>query len=154
MLRLAGSYLDHDAQSYRQTVRWGGTRIGYVANASSHSGSAAPAAAAAAAASASPSASRGVIDERVLCPMTIWRMLTWMGCQLVALAEARRQVLESNPQSTCHWFVGAVAPQKFRSPQRQRQLQQACQLLHVAAEWEELFREKFFPRFATRAGFS
>ena len=102
--------------------------------------------------SVSPSSS--AIDERLLSHTTIWRMLAWLGCQVMALAEGRRQVLQSNPQSACHSFLGAVAPQKYRSPQRQQQLEQSRQLFQVMAEWEELFGEPFFPRFGTRAGFS
>ena len=86
--------------------------------------------------------------------MTIWRMLTWLGSQVVALAAGRRQILQSDPDSTCHRFVGVVSPNKFRSPQRQQQLQQSRQLFQVLTEWERLFGEKFFPRFATRSGFS
>jgi hypothetical protein len=50
--------------------------------------------------------------------------------------------------------VGAVAPHKFRSPKRERLLRQSRQLLYLIAEWDGLFPEKFFPRFATRSGFS
>lgn len=84
---------------------------------------------------------------------TIWRMLGWLGCQLVAMAEGRRLIQQRRPGSTCHRFAGVVAPHKFRSPQRERLLRQSRQLLHLMAEWEELFPEKFFPRFATRSGF-
>ena len=62
-------------------------------------------------------------------------------------------LLYTSPASTCHRFAGAVAPQKFRSPQREQLLRCARQLLHLIAEWEGVFREKFFPRFATRSGF-
>jgi hypothetical protein len=86
--------------------------------------------------------------------MTVWRMLSWLGCQLAALAEGRQLLQQHNPRSTCHRFVGAVAPHKFRSPQRERLLRRSRQLLHLIAEWEAVFPEKFFPRFATRAGFS
>jgi hypothetical protein len=80
-------------------------------------------------------------------------MLTWLGCQWAALAEGRKLILERHPASTCHRFVGVVAPHKFASPQRGLLLRQSRQLLHLIAEWEELFPEKFFPRFATRSGF-
>jgi len=94
------------------------------------------------------------MDERgLLDHSTVWRMLTWMGCQLAALAQGRQRVQEHNPRSTCHRFVGAVAPHKFRSPQRGQLLRQSRQLLHLVAEWEATFPEKFFPRFATRSGF-
>jgi hypothetical protein len=93
------------------------------------------------------------IDERALHPMTVWWMLTWLGSQLAALASGRQLVLAHNPSSTCHRFVGAVAPHKFRSPQRGSLLSQARQLLQLIQEWEQTFPEKFFPRFATRSGF-
>ena len=94
------------------------------------------------------------IDERALHHSTLWWMLAWLGGQLAALTGGRRQIQQQHPGSTCHRFVGAVAPHKFRSPQRGRQLRQARQLLHLIAEWDGLFPEKFFPRFATRSGFS
>jgi len=80
-------------------------------------------------------------------------MLGWLGCQLAALAEGRRLIQPHRPDSTCHRFAGAVAPHKFRSPQREWLLRQSRQLLHLVIEWEETFPEKFFPRFATRSGF-
>jgi hypothetical protein len=123
--------VENDRQSYRQTVRPEGRVIGY------QTPSGAPA-----------------IDERALDHMTVWRMFTWLGCQLAALAKGRQLLQRHNPRSSCHRFVGAVAPHKFRSPQRGRLLRQSRQLLHLIGEWETTFPEKFFPRFATRAGFS
>lgn len=93
------------------------------------------------------------IDERALHPMTVWWMLTWLGSQLAALATGRQLILAEKPNSTIHRFVGAVAPHKFRSPQRGSLLRQARQLLQLIQEWEQTFPEKFFPRFATRSGF-
>ena len=81
-------------------------------------------------------------------------MLAWLGCQLPALTLGRQLVQQKDPGSTCHRFVGAAAPHKFRSPQRGLLLQRSRQLLHLIAEWDRLFSEKFFPRFATRSGFS
>lgn len=92
-------------------------------------------------------------DERGLDHSTVWRMLTWLGSQLVALTTGRQQIQARHPGSTCHRFVGAVAPHKFRSPERERLLRQSRQLIHLIAEWDQLFPEKFFPRFATRSGF-
>jgi hypothetical protein len=96
--------------------------------------------------------SQSLIDERALHPMTVWRMLSWLGAQLMALRLGRQLLLQSNPNSTSHRFVGAVAPQKFRSRQRQLQLARARQLLQLSDEWHGHFGQKFFPRFATRAG--
>jgi hypothetical protein len=127
---LAAGYLENDRQSYRETASPGGRARGY---------------------QTPPGAS--VIDERGLDHSSVWQMLSWLGCQLAALATGRQLIQQHNPASTCHRFVGFVAPHKFRSPQRGRLLRQSRQLLHLIAEWEELFPEKFFPRFATRSGF-
>ena len=91
------------------------------------------------------------IDERALHHSTLWWMLAWLGGQLAALTVGRRQIQQQHPGSTCHRFVGAVAPHKFRSPERGQVLRRARQLVHLLVGWEELFPEKFFPRFATRA---
>ena len=131
LLHLAATYVENDRQSYRKTTKPGNRVIGYVTP---------------------PDAS--CIDERALDHSTLWRMLTWMGCQLAALSVGRALIQQRDPFSTCHRFVGAVAPHKFRSPQREQILRQTRRLLHLAAEWNERFPEKFFPRFATRSGFS
>jgi hypothetical protein len=94
-----------------------------------------------------------VPEERALHHSTLWCMLAWLGTQCAALALGRQLIQQQHPDSTCHRFVGAVAPHKFRSPQRQRLLCGARQLLHLIAEWDRLFPEKFFPRFATKAEF-
>lgn len=119
--------MENDQQSYRETTSPGGRATGYQAP---------------------------LGDERGLDHSTVWRMLSWLGSQMVALAAGRQMVLAINPRSTCHRFKGAVGPHKFRSPQRERLLCQSRQLVHLIAEWDELFPEKFFPRFATRSGFS
>jgi hypothetical protein len=122
--------VENDRQSYRQTASPGGRATGYQ----------------------TPPGSPA-IDERALHHSTIWCMLTWLGSQSAALVLGRQEVQQRHPGSTCHRFLGAVAPQKFRSPQREQLLRCSRQLLHLITEWEGLFRQKFFPRFATRAGF-
>jgi len=129
-LHLAASYVENDRQTYRETASPGGRTTGYVTP---------------------PGAA--TIDERKLDHSTIWRMLGWLGGQVAALLVARRLIQGQRPSSTCHRFVGAVAPHKFRSRKRERVLRHARQLLPMIAEWESLFPERFFPRFATRSGF-
>jgi len=129
LLHLVGIYVENDQQSYRQTASPGKRVIGYQPP--------------------EPSA----IEERALHHSTIWCMLTWLGSLGTALAQGRQQIQEHHPGSTCHRFVGAVAPPKYRSPTREELLRRSRQLLHLIAEWEALFPQKFFPRFATRAGF-
>jgi hypothetical protein len=130
LVHLSRCNAEQDQQSYRQTVHDRKLPFGYRAPAANDNS-----------------------EQRALHHMTVWRMLSWMGGQFAALASGRQMLLEHNAASTCHRFVGALAPRKFRSPQRQFTLQHARQLLALITEWEQTFPEKFFPRFATRAGF-
>ena len=128
-LQFAPQYLDHDRQTYRKITRPGGMRIGYETPSTSES-----------------------IDERTLQHSTIWRMLSWLGCQSIALQTGRKLLDQHDPTSSAHRFVGAVAPQKYRSPQRANCLRTARSLLHLIDLWDHAFPEPFFPRFATRSG--
>ena len=131
LLELSQRYLENDGQSYRQTVRQQRMVIGY-----------------------QTPATASAIDERALDHTTIWRMLGWLGAQVVTLRIGRKLLAGRDPNSDCHRFVGSVAPHKFRSPERERLLRIARQLLDLANRWDRQFSEPFFPRFATRAGFS
>ena len=122
------SYLEIDRQSYRSAARDSRPVIGY------------------------QTAPGKPIDERALDATTIWKTITWLGSQLAALTIGLQLLTKHDPTSTCHRFVGAVAPHKFRSPQRERKLRHARQLLHLIDHWDRTFPEKFFPRFATRSG--
>ena len=128
-LQLAQQYLEHDRQTYRKTVRPDGMRFGYESFSNSLT-----------------------IDERTLNHSTIWRMLTWLGCQIIALQMGRKLLDQYDPTSSTHRFVGAVAPHKYRSPQRASCLRTARSLLHLIDLWDRTFPERFFPRFATRSG--
>jgi hypothetical protein len=122
--------LENDRQSYRQTASPARRVIGY-----------------------QTASGASKIDERALNPTTVWRMITWLGSQLVAWRLGLRLLIQRDPHSTCHRFVGAVAPHKSRSPRREQTLRQARRLLHLNDQWENHFSEPFFPRFATRSGF-
>ena len=129
LLHVAARYVEEDRQTYRGITTPHGVPIGYVT----------PAGATA--------------EERKLSHSTIWRMLSWLGVQVPALLAGYQLILDHNPSSLCHRFLGAVAPHKYRSRKRQRSLSRSRQVVHLIAEWEALFPERFFPRFATRSGF-
>jgi hypothetical protein len=76
-----------------------------------------------------------------------------MGSLTFSLDKAREMILKHQPNSLCHRVSGSVDPFKARSDDRLRTLETARQLVLVMPEWEDCFGEKFFPRFATRAGF-
>ena len=69
----------------------------------------------------------------------------------VALQLGQQLYSEHDPLSTLHRFVGALAPHKYRSPQRGEILRTARRLLHLIDHWNRTFCEPFFPRFATRS---
>jgi len=91
--------------------------------------------------------------QPVVPPSLVWRFITWMGSLTYSLDKAREMILKHQPNSLCHRVSGSVDPFKARSEDRQRTLQTARQLMLIMPEWEDCFGEKFFPRFATRAGF-
>lgn len=128
-IELARRYVEHDRDSYRRIVRPDGMRMGYEASNTSQT-----------------------IDERTLNHSTIWRLLTWLGAQSIALQMGRKLLDQHNPTSGAHRFVGSVAPHKYRSPQRATCLRTARSLLHLIDHWNRTFPEPFFPRFATRSG--
>lgn len=91
--------------------------------------------------------------QPVVPPSLVWRFITWMGSLTFSLDKAREMILKHQPNSLCHRVSGSVDPFKARSDDRQRTLETARQLVLIMPEWEDCFGEKFFPRFATRAGF-
>lgn len=99
------------------------------------------------------SASSSAPNQAVVDHSLIWRFLTWFGGLTSVLDEARAMILQNSPQSTCHRLGGNLDPHKARSPERLTTLETAGQLLRIIPEWEACFGCRFFPRFATRAGF-
>ena len=148
LLELAGQYLHEHRATYRSTLRHNRCLIGYpIQRRDTQSGQAEPRA-------QQQSAPLQAGDHQaVVPPSLVWRMATWLGGLSVVLEKARRMVLQRNPQSLCHRVDGSVARRKARTPERLEVLQTARQLLLVIAEWEDCFGRKFFPQFATRAGF-
>lgn len=126
LLPLAADYLDHDETSYEQAVTPNGQVVGYL------------------------TPGQQTIDERTLHRSTLWRFASFLGAQAIALQVGLQLFSRHDPSSTQHRFVGAVAPHKFRSRQRDEILRTARRLLHLIDQWDRTFRESFFPRFATR----
>ena len=136
MLSRARQYLEQPRVTYRQSVRYDRSVIGYPL----------PAPEACSASSAAPN--QAVVDHKL-----IWRFLAWLGSLTGVLDQARAMLLQRSPQSTCHRVEGSMDPHKARSPERVTTLETARQILQVIPEWEACFGCRFFPRFATRAGF-
>jgi len=148
LLALARQYLHEHRTTYRSVVRHAHCLIGYPIQRRD---------------AQSPPADVGDVPEAgspeagdhqpVVAPSLVWRMVTWLGSLSLVLEKARQMVLQHNSHSLCHRVDGGVPPSKARTPERLVVLQTARQLLLVMPEWEECFGRKFFPQFATRAGF-
>lgn len=128
LLPLARTYLDNDRESYESCVKNRGMVRGYV----------------------TPDGQE-TIDERALNRSTPWRWITYLSMQVIALQLGLDLWQQHDPGSSLHRFMGAVAPHKFRSPERGQALRTARRLLYLIDRWDRAFAEKFFPRFATRA---
>jgi hypothetical protein len=92
--------------------------------------------------------------QAVIAHTLVWRFVGWLGSLQLALDKAREMILQQHPGSLCHRISGHVHPRKARSDHRLRTLETARQLLLIMPEWEDCLGHKFFPRFATRSGFS
>lgn len=132
----ARAYLEEPQVTYRQSVREGRSLIGY------------PPRAAEASSIDAARPHQPVVDHAL-----IWRFIGWLGSLTWVLDAARGMVLRADPDSLCHRLDGHIDAHKARSPERTATLETARQLLRVIPEWEACFGGKFFPRFATRAGF-
>lgn len=128
LLPLASDYLEQDRLSLQRAVAPQKRVIGYV----------------------TPQ-NQKKIDERALHRSTLWRLLQFLGTQTVALQLGLQLCSEHDPLATGHRFLGAVAPHKYRSPQRGEISRTARRLLHLIDHWKRTFAESFFPRFATRS---
>jgi hypothetical protein len=139
LLTRAEDYLQDPAITYRKTVRHERRVIAYTRppqrTVSKH-------------ASEHEHCEDAIVDHSL-----IWRMLGWLGSLTLVLDQARAMILQRNPESTCHRVDGSVDPHKARSLDRMAKLETARQLLQIIPEWEACFGCRFFPRFATRAGF-
>lgn len=148
LLELAGQYLHEHRATYRSVVRHARCLIGYPIERSEEVRSQAETT------DDSQAAPLRTGDHQaVVPPSLVWRMVTWLGGLSLVLDQARQMILQHDPQSLCHRVDGNVAPGKARTVERLAVLQTARQLLLVMPEWEEGFGRKFFPQFATRAGF-
>jgi hypothetical protein len=144
---LAERYLHNSRTTYRSAVRHARCLIGYPIRYGDE-------AARQAEPKAEPAATLGAGDHQpVVAPSLVWRMAGWLGGLSLVLDTARQMILQRDPQSLCHRVLGNVAPGKARTPQRLATLETARQLLLIIPEWEACFGRKFFPQFATRAGF-
>lgn len=127
LIPLAREYLECDQLSYQQIVAPQGRVIGYLTP-----------------------PGKETIEERALHRSTLWRFVRFLGQQTAALQEGLELWNQHDPSATLHRFTGAVAPQKFRSPQREQTLRTARRLLDLIHRWDRAFGTPFFPRFATR----
>ena len=129
LLELARGYLERDGQTYRQASRSNGLPIWHERSAGTAKGT-----------------------FRALHLATLWQFLTWLGSQTAALEAGLSLLNQHDPANDLHRFTGAVAPHKYRSSERRDLLATARRLLHLIDCWDRTFKERFFPRFATRSG--
>ena len=147
LLALARQYLHESRSTYRSAVRQARCLIGYPIRRRDPDASQART-------TDEPAGTLHAGDHQaVVPPSLVWRMVGWLGGLSLVLDKARQMILQHDPHSLCHRVTGDVATHKARTPERLAELHTARQLLLIIPEWEEYFGRKFFPQFATRAGF-
>ena len=122
LLNLANRHLDSDRLSLRNAASVRGNSIGYES------------------------------QDHALSHTTLWRFLTCLGSMTCSLAIGTDLFLNAFPESDIHRFTGTCSPLKFRSEFRAQTLRIANRLLKLILRWDTAFpKERFFPRFATKA---
>ena len=91
----ARGYLERDRQTYRQASRSGGLPVWYERSAGAAQGA-----------------------FRALHLATLWQFLMWLGSQSTALQTGLSLLNQHDPTNDLYRFPGAVAPHKYRSPER------------------------------------
>lgn len=129
ILDRAGRFFEGCGVSYRQAMWVGRLRIAY----------------------ASP---HGQEDLRQLSHTTLWRWLGWLGRMSELLATASKLIRDKDPACDLFRRSYGLDPQRYRSEHRRQVLQNAARLLDAAEEFQRLFCVRFFPDFATGAGFT
>ena len=89
---MAESYLGPDGRSLRRTTQHQGMAICYAT------------------------------QEKSFSHTTLWRFLGYLGSMTVSLAKGVELLLQSDPESTVHRFVGLVSPSKYRTARTRRSL--------------------------------
>lgn len=154
LLALASAYLHQSRSTYRSVVRHNRCMIGYPlqepdeANTESQKNVNVDT-------TDSQKKQQGAPKQHqpVVPPSLVWRFVGWLGALTFSLDKAREMLLQRNPNSLCHRTIASVATHKAATEARGNSLETARQLLLIMPEWDGCFDEKFFPRFATRAGF-
>lgn len=150
LVKLTKQHLEDDSLTLKRTVEPDGRAIIYCDQAAGSEATGQPAGNLPAGSDCKGSARAG--NGQALNRSTLWRWLSWLGCLTVSLELGVELYLQRFPDSTVHRFTGAVSPRKSRSPLRDQTLRNARRLLDLIRRWDEAFpKERFFPRFATRA---
>ena len=114
--RLSARYVEQDKASYRSVVRSGGLATGYEDHA-----------------------------ERQLEHSTVWKWLGWHATQEKRSASMLEWIRYRNPSHGIFRAMVPVAPRKYRSERRKRELEQARLLLQAARVYRDLTDRLTFP---------
>jgi len=124
IVQLSRRYVEDDKTTYNQVVQHQSSLIAY-------------------------STDKG-IQEPCLAGSTVWRWLSWIGGSLNApLTRAMNLIRQKAPSSTIFREIRPLAPQKYRSQNRQSILDSAMRFFVAEEEYHTLFGSSIFPRFAT-----
>jgi len=91
-------------------------------------------------------------EAPVLSHSTVHRWLGFIGAMTITLQIGAEALLQADPNSAIHRFLGLVDPKRARSQERLKVLSIARRLLHLQTLWDRHFLTcPFFAHFATVA---
>jgi len=91
-------------------------------------------------------------EAPALSHSTVHRWLGFIGAMTITLQIGAEALLQAEPNSSIHRFLGHVDPKRARTLERLKVLSIARRLLHLQTLWDRHFLTcPFFARFATVA---
>ena len=127
IIELSEKYLEKDRLSYKNAGRDGASRIGYAKNDREKK-----------------------CNDSLLAESTIKRWVGWLGSLKKLLGRGLDMIKQKVPNTKIFRQISPCWPGKYKGNEQRKLLENAMMLLKVRKEYEKIFPEKFFPRFAIK----
>jgi len=128
IIELSEKYLEKDKMSYENAGKDGVLRIGY----------------------AEPLGKKSEGNENFLAASTIKRWIGWLGSLEKLLSKYLEMIKQKCPSTNIFRQISPCLPGKYKSDTQRKLMETAMMVLKVKKEYEKIFPEKFFPRFAIK----
>lgn len=127
MIELSEKYLEKEKTSYENTVKEGEIKIGYEEDLGKKKN-----------------------YETFLYGSTVKRWIVWFGKLESSISKALDMIRQKCPMTNIFREISPCSEKKYKNDEQRKILENAMMLLKVKKEYERIFGENFFPRFAIK----